>query len=392
MVAGGDALAREPSGRVVFVAGALPGEHVVVELDDERRDFARGHVVEVVDDASPDRVQPPCANVALGCGGCGWQHVSLDGQRRLKESIVLDALRRVGGMADDELPDVSTVPLPLAGETGEAYRTTLRVAVRDGRASFHERRGAGLVAAGGCLVAHPLVASLLDAPFGEAREVLLRASVATGERVAWCRPTARRVSLPADVDVVDDRSVRRRLGAVSEVVGGRTFRISARSFFQSGPQAAGALADAVLAAVPDGTTSMADLYAGVGLFGSVVGAARGASVEAVELDDAAVADAVVNLADLEATVVQGEVRTWSPAAPVDVVVADPARPGLGAPGVAAVVRAAAPLVVVVACDAASLARDARLLAAAGWALAGVRLVDAFPQTPHVEAVATFARR
>ena len=52
---GGEVAGREPSGRVVFVAGAVPGELVAVVLDDERASFARGHVVEVLD-PSPHRV------------------------------------------------------------------------------------------------------------------------------------------------------------------------------------------------------------------------------------------------------------------------------------------------------------------------------------------------
>ena len=68
VVAGGDGLAREQTGRVVFVRGALPGERVVARLTEERRDFARAEVVRVVT-PSPDRVSPPCAFVAAGCGG-----------------------------------------------------------------------------------------------------------------------------------------------------------------------------------------------------------------------------------------------------------------------------------------------------------------------------------
>ena len=74
---------------------------------------------------------------------------------------------------------------------------------------------------------------------------------------------------------------------------------------------------------------------------------------------------------------------------VDVVLADPARSGLGKPGVGALTRLAAPVIVLVSCDAASLGRDAKLLAAAGYAHERSELVDTFPHTTHVEVVTRF---
>ncbi|MBA3956155.1 MAG: hypothetical protein H0X58_05770 [Acidimicrobiia bacterium] len=115
---------------------------------------------------------------------------------------------------------------------------------------------------------------------------------------------------------------------------------------------------------------------------------------AVESEAPAVADAEVNLADLDARIVTSEVGRWRlppGEAPPDVVVADPARPGLGRPGAAAVVTTGAPRVVLVSCDPASLARDTLLLSAAGYRLASVCLVDAFPHTAHVETVSRFDR-
>jgi 23S rRNA (uracil1939-C5)-methyltransferase len=172
--------------------------------------------------------------------------------------------------------------------------------------------------------------------------------------------------------------------------------VSIGSFFQAGPIAAEALVAAVDDAVGDALAPgghLVDAYAGVGLFGATIGARRRARVTAIESDGSAVAVALVNLAELDATVVDGEVGRWRPGGRegVDVVVADPARSGLGRPGVAAVVAAGAPRVVLVSCDPASLARDARLLADAGWRPGPVVLVDAFPDTFHVEAVTRFDR-
>ena len=71
------------------------------------------------------------------------------------------------------------------------------------------------------------------------------------------------------------------------------------------------------------------------------------------------------------------------------MLADPARSGLGKPGVAALARLGAPVLVLVSCDAASLGRDAKLLAAAGYRHERSELVDTFPHTTHVEVVTRF---
>jgi len=201
------------------------------------------------------------------------------------------------------------------------------------------------------------------------------------------------VRVPADVTVVQEGD--RRPAFVHEEVAGRSFRIAADAFFQPGPVVAAALVAAVSAAVGDALPAgglLVDAYAGVGLFASVLGAASGARVLAIESDPPAVADARVNLADLDARIVAMEVGRWRPAigeANADVVVADPSRTGLGRPGVRSVAASGAGRLVLVSCDPASLARDVVLLAESGYHLSGITLVDAFPHTFHVETVARF---
>ena len=75
VVAGGDGLARDEGGKIVFVEGAVPGDRVRVEITVSKRDFNRARVVDAVE-PSADRVEPPCPFVAAGCGGCQWQHAA----------------------------------------------------------------------------------------------------------------------------------------------------------------------------------------------------------------------------------------------------------------------------------------------------------------------------
>ena len=133
------------------------------------------------------------------------------------------------------------------------------------------------------------------------------------------------------------------------------------------------------------------------LAGALVGGALATTSAGARVGDlvtgyqeSAVADARINLADLDARIVAAEVARWRPQA-ADVVVADPSRSGLGRPGVGAITATGAPRLVLVSCDPASLARDTVLLRAAGYHLVSVALVDAFPHTFHTETVSRFDR-
>ena len=331
--------------------------------------------------ASPDRVTPPCASRRAGCGGCGWQHVTVDAQRDARVAIVEDALRRTGSIAD---PLVARG----AGVDPTGYRTTVRVAATaDGIAGFRAEHTHDVVPAPDCLVAHPALAALLpQLRIDPGVELTLRVSVATGGIAArWDRAAGDVAGLPPDVATGP--------GAIlEEVVAGHRLQVSMASFFQSGPQAAELLVDAVRRHAPelDGAGVVVDAYAGVGML-AVCATDPLSKVIAIETSRAAVRDAERNLGHRDALVARGEVGGWH--APdgtvVDVVLADPARSGLGKPGVGALVRLAAPVIVLVSCDAASLGRDAKLLAAAGYHHERSELVDTFPHTTHVEAVTRF---
>ena len=392
VAAGGEGVARLDDGRVVFVRGGLPGERVTAEITDERRRFLRAATVDVLE-PSADRVAPPCPLEDSGCGGCGWQHVTHEAQVRLKEEIVLDTLRRAGGIE----PPAPGSGLPLAA-TG--WRTTVRAAVDDdGRAAFRGHRSHDTVALdGGCLVAHPLVDEVLRTAYfpTPAKEVTVRAGAATGERLVVVRPGAAGSDVPDGTLLVGtDELASGRRAWIHEVVAGRRWRISADSFFQGSPAGAEALVAAVRRAVGDGLDSgarLVDLYGGVGLFAGTLGASGDGRVVVVETNRSALADARVNLADLPgARILGADVSRWRPS-PADVVIADPSRQGLGAGVVGRIGATGAGTLALVSCDVASLGRDAGLIARDGWHLESLSLVDLFPHTPHVEVVTGWKRR
>jgi 23S rRNA (uracil1939-C5)-methyltransferase len=385
MATGGEALGRDDGGRVVFVSGALPGERVRAELTAEKRDFARATVTDVLE-ASPDRIAPPCPHVAEGCGGCGWQHIDPAAQPGFKRDIVVDALRRQGRVEDAEGRVGLGPSLPALG-----HRTTVRAAVVGGRAGFRRHHSHEVLAVDDCLVAHPLVSELIvDGWFADATEVTLRAGARTGDRLVLAHPTAAGIRVPDGVLLVgSDEVAAGRRAWHHEEVGGRRWRISATSFFQARPDGADVLVDLVAAgvdALAPGAATLVDLCSGVGLFAGTAGAGR--HVVAVERHRPATADAAHNLAGLDVRIIRAAMEGWRPSS-ADVVVADPARSGLGPAGVAAVAATHAPALVLVSCDPASLGRDTKLLADCGYRFDGATVVDLFPHTPHVEVVSRF---
>lgn len=374
LVAGGEGLARMADGRVVFVPGVLAGELVDIEVLETQRDYARTRVVRVVESV-PQRREPPCPRVADGCGGCDWQHIERRIQGQAKVAIVREAFERTAKMS---------VEPPLRRVAEEARRTTVRVASTRSGIGFRAAHSHDVVPLDACPVAHDLVNELLAGPLLDGPgEVSLRVGARSGDRAAWFHEGSPATDLPQGL----------RTGAkarVRETVDGAVFEVSMGSFFQSSPEAAELIVDSVrrrLDTIDARGGRLLDAYGGVGLF-AVCLSDRFDDVMLVESNPHACRDAVRNLADHAAIIEQAEMEHWDPT-PADVVVADPARQGLGKKGVGALVATWAPRLVLVSCDPVSAARDARLLVDAGYSLAEMEVLDIFPETHHVEVVSAF---
>ncbi len=383
LIAGGEAIAHDVHGKVVFVRGGVPGDELTVTTIESKGDWSRAAIDRVLV-GSPDRVEPPCQRRREGCGGCDWQHIAVAAQLPAKIEIVRDALRRTGKLPDADLRPGSSVP-------DRGYRTTVRV-VGDahGRAAFRIDRSHDTVRAADCLIAHPSLLPVLDAVrLTPELELTLRCSVATGEMTArWDTVHGDVTGLPVAVRVGPS-------ARLSEQIGEHRLRVSAGSFFQSGPAAAELLIDAAKRAAPElaGAGTVLDAYAGVGLFalGTTLPPTR---LVAVENSKSAVGDCRANLAGRDARVEQAEVGAWRPdrGSRIDVVIADPARSGLGRPGVATVVATEAPVLVLISCDPVALARDSVLLGRHGYRHDGTEVLDLFPHTHHVECVTRFVHQ
>jgi tRNA/tmRNA/rRNA uracil-C5-methylase (TrmA/RlmC/RlmD family) len=419
---GGWCVAREPSGRVVLVRHALPGERVLAQVTETTTRFARADAVQVLT-ASPDRVEPPCPHARPGgCGGCDWQHASPQAQRRLKAVVISQQLRRIAGL-DREV----TVEGWPGDPAGLGWRTRVRFAVgRDGTAGLRKHRSHEVIGVAHCPIAHPLVdqAGVTARPWPGADSVQVVSAPGSGQRAIVVTPATRPAGKSARRPAARGRDGRYakwteegtdpvlaagrggRLTALrggpflQQTAAGRTWRVSAGVFWQVHPAAADALTEAVQQAVQprDGDVAL-DLYCGAGLFAGLLAGAVGPSgtVIGIESDQAAVRDARHNLrATPWARVHRGDVAEvlaragWAQAR---IAVLDPPRAGAGRAVLDQLLAPGTRLdrVGYVSCDPATLARDIGTFRQAGWQLGELRAFDAFPMTHHVECVATLTR-
>lgn len=377
---GGFCVARH-EGRVVFVRHALPGERVrAVVTEDRGGSYCRADAVAVLEPAT-SRVPSRCPAAGPGgCGGCDFQHVDPEAQRRLKAGVVAEQLRRIAGL------DVEVIVHELPGGP-LGWRTRTRLAVDPaGRPGFRVHRSHEVLPVAACPLAAPgsldPVLSHRWQPGGEL-EVIADGS---GEvHVTQVGPHRAPIQL-------------RGTGRAVWHAAGRRWDVSALGFWQVHPAAADALAALVgdWAAAPRGGLVW-DLYGGVGLFASVLAGQVGpdGSVTVVEASRGAVADGRAALADLsQVRFVTGRVERVlaAPGTPElpgtpAVVVLDPPRRGAGREVATAVASRRPARIVHLSCDPAALARDLAAYLRGGYRLRELRALDAFPMTHHVECVA-----
>ncbi|RME35650.1 MAG: class I SAM-dependent RNA methyltransferase, partial [Thermoflexia bacterium] len=387
---GGAAIGRY-EGKVVFVPYALPGEKVLVEVVEDHRRYAHARLLEVLE-PSPERVSPPCPYFGPeGCGGCHWQHAAYEAQVRMKAQVVADQLSRIGGIPDP--PVRPTLPDP----SGWAYRNQARFhPAPEGGLGFYVGESHAVVPIEDCLILHPLLADLYDVVDLELpglRALTLRAGIATGERMLILEteddePPILEIDIPVSCVLLrSDGALLTLIGSSSfrEIVAGREYRVSAPSFFQANTHQAGELVRRVLEGLDlRGGEVVLDGYCGVGLFTAPL-AERAGLVLAVESDPYAVEDLLANTEGMEnVEVIEGPIEVVLPdvGEPLDAAVVDPPRAGMTLEALEGLVRLAPERVVYVSCDPATLARDGRRLAEAGYRLVEVWPVDMFPQTYH----------
>ena len=426
LVYGGDGLARLPAdeqgpGKAVFVPFVLEGERIEASLLEQKRGFARGKV-EAILQASPHRGEPECPYFRH-CGGCNYQHISYEHQLEVKAAILRENLRRI---AKIELETTIKIhPSPPWN-----YRNRSRLQIRMApeftlgyfKLSSHE-----VLPVEQCPISSPLINRAVAAFWRMGREhsvpdgihqieffanaddtqLLIEASFEPGTSNTpvkeWAATLLNTLPELAGIVVFESEistTTGIAVGTRSAGSGAREliyqtddapYQVSAGSFFQVNRYLINELAK-IVAGEREGETVL-DLYAGVGLFSTVL-SRRFAQVIAVESSQTSYADLLQNspsnVKAFQATTADFLRSPGSKSRP-DLVVVDPPRSGLGESVVQSIVGLGAHRMTYISCDPATASRDLAGLFSAGYRIEQVYLIDLFPQTYHLESVFHLAR-
>jgi 23S rRNA (uracil1939-C5)-methyltransferase len=407
-------------GKAVFVDGALPGERVEYAPRRQKASYELATVTRLLR-TSAARVEPRCAYFGI-CGGCAMQHVELRVQVAAKQRVLEDALWHIGKVRAE------TLLSPIHG-TSWGYRHRARLSARfvpkkgGALVGFRERRSAYVADMASCEVLPPGVSALIEPLRGlvgalSIRDRMPQIEVAVGEELVVL---VFRVLDPLSVD--DESSLRRFADRHGVQVwlqpagpdSARAFHpLDAPPLYYTLPEFGVRIAflptdftqvnhavnemlvrRAVRLLAPRPGERVLDLFCGLGNF-SLPLAASGARVTGLEgsrgLVERARGNAVAN--DL---VVQFDVVDLFDAAACarlpacDAMLVDPPREG-AIEVVKAIGETGPGRIVYVACDPATLARDAGVLVhLKGYRLTAAGVANMFPHTAHVESVALFER-
>jgi 23S rRNA (uracil1939-C5)-methyltransferase len=398
----GDGVA-DTAGGARFVPYTLPGERVEAEAVPGHPD--RRHLLRIIE-PSPERIAPICPHFAV-CGGCALQHWSEPNYSDWKRDLVRGALAQAG----IDAPVAPLVPAHGAGRRRAVFHA--RQGNRDIlQVGFAALRAHTIVPIDRCPVLAPGLDGAIEAAW-EIAEVLTSVGKPLDIHV-----TATDNGLDIDIRgsgslnsprtaALAELAERRRVARITrhgEMVtqrqspairmGRATVVLPPGSFLQATEAGENALA-ALVSQHTKKAKRVADLFAGVGPFSLRL--AEHARATAVDSDQAAI-DALSQAARAPGLKPVDAIRrdlfrhpmSAQELAGHDAVVFDPPRQGAEAQS-RELAKSKIATVIAVSCNAATFARDARILIDGGYKLRAVTPVDQFRYTAHVEIVAAFER-
>lgn len=354
----GPGVGREASGRVIFVPYTMPGDLARIQIVEEEKRYAEGKLLELVR-PSPLRVQAPCPAFQI-CGGCEWQHLSYEMQWQTKKKGVLHSLERVGITNAQELP-LEEFPADRIWE----YRNRIQLRGFADSIGFYKKGTKEIVAVDKCWIARPEI----------------NAAISAAKESGKTRPREYKVELEVDES--------------GELQSTWNSSHSARGFRQVHDEQNEKLRAWVDTNISDGGVLL-DLYGGSGNLSKLL-AKRMEEVHCVDVGAPRRGPETPSNFHFH----RSEVAPWlTREAPKFrgrelTVIFDPPREGLGrelAPILDALQVCEPGKVLAIGCEPDPWARSIHRFERRGWKLEKLGVLDFFPQTHHVEALAILERK
>lgn len=402
-------LPDQPDARwVVMVPFALPGEKVRARVFRNHKNFSEADLVSVLT-PSPARVQPRCALFGR-CGGCQYQNLGYQDQLQWKQRHVAELLEHMAGLNFPVAPAVGS-------PQQYAYRSKITPHFNPPRTAASPFAVPGSHSAPSPETASAADPRTMNLPIGFLRQGtrfelvdVPRCEIATDPinlRLPSVRDEIRRKAAEGGFTRGATVLLRDAAGKVTtdydevieERVGDLRLRFLARDFFQNNPFILPLFAGYVRdQAAGSGARFLVDAYCGSGLF-ALAAAPAFERVAGVEISETSVKFAAENAA---ANRIGNAVFQAGDASAIfagldfpasdTVVVIDPPRKGCDEVFLNQLFSFGPRAVVYVSCDPATQMRDLKAFSAAGYELTAVQPFDLFPQTRHLECVATLRRR
>ncbi|MDI6781234.1 MAG: 23S rRNA (uracil(1939)-C(5))-methyltransferase RlmD [bacterium] len=423
MVYGGEAIGRY-DGKVVFVNGGIEGELVDAQIIRQKKDYLRGNIVRIIQ-ASEQRAAPLCKYFDI-CGGCQWQYIDYPQQLRFKEKIVHDQLVRIGGFDNLKI-------LPIIGmEFPWQYRNKARFVVKAANHGF----AIGFYRIGTRVVVDidycHLISEQMNQGYAALRKIIkerlkpfhaycaieIRA-LDEGIMVFFITSPNFHLDLTKIMDEIQDIPVIKGLhylvvdndeSSVRTVYSSGTaaftysfeditVQAQAVSFFQINLiQSQKLFYEAIQLLNPQEADYVLDGHCGVGALTLLV-AQKAREIVGVDISTSSINDArtnalfnqIKNVHFLQDSLKQAITRLddLSNGSRFDAVILNPPRDGIVEKQVIQWLLQTKPAkIIYISCNPATLARDLKLLCQGGYSLNMVQPVDMFPQTYHVESIAS----
>lgn len=389
-VYGGYIIARDSG--VIFIKGAIPDEIVEVSISEKKRDYSIGAVTNVIE-PSPYRINPSCS-VFGTCGGCHFQFISYERQVSMKEEILLDSVSRIGKL------EAPLSPALTDRDYNYRYRGQFKVS-REGRIGFYKEGTRDVVPVEEC----PLMINEINRIV---REMNNRKLSGIKEIHISCGDAANAL-IKSKLAIEDIEKIMSGVGfsgiafETGESTGrdyirldlnGLQYTVTPWSFFQAHWELNKKVVELIISELqPLENKRVLDLYAGAGNF-SLPLAAYASQVVAVEENRYAADDGQrnVKLNNIKnCRFINSSAERYRIQKKFDIVLLDPPRPGLHSDAARKIIDSSPGKIVYISCNPATLARDLKKFSER-YNVDSLRMIDFFPNTYHVEALAFMSLR